>query len=74
MGFQAQTGARYLGGYVGYADMQAQYVDGKVAEWVRGIHRLTTIARSSSHYAFIRLQKSYQQEWQHLQRVVQDIS
>ena len=43
-------------------------------EWVEGITRLSRIAISLPQCAFIALQKSYQQEWQHLQRVVNDIS
>ena len=74
LGFQIQTGTRYLGGFVGVDEQQAEFVDSKVTEWATGIRRLGTIARSSPQCAFVALQKSYQQEWQHLQRVVDGIS
>ena len=74
LGFQIQTGARYLGGFVGDDAQQTEFVDTKVTEWATGIRRLGTIARSSPQCAFIALQKSFQQEWQHLQRVVDGIS
>ena len=74
LGFQVTTGARYLGGYVGDTTDQAKYIDAKVTEWTDGICRLSTIARSSPQCSFIALQKSYQQEWMHLQRVVDGIS
>ena len=74
MGFQVTTGARYLGKYVGDTTDQAKYVDAKVTEWTDGIYRLSTFARSSPQCTFIALQKSYQKEWMHLQRVVDGIS
>ena len=74
LGFEISTGARYLGGFLGDATAQGSYVDEKMTEWVTGIRRLSIIAISSPQCTFIALQKSYQQEWQHLQRVVHDIS
>ena len=74
LGFKISTGDRYLGGFLGDSTSQGAYIDKKVEGWVDGIARLSRIAISSPQCAFIALQKSYQQEWQHLQRVVNDIS
>ena len=49
-------------------------MDSKVTEWTASIRILSTIAHSSPQCAFICLQKSYQQEWQHLQHVVDGIA
>ena len=46
LGFQVKTGARYLGGYIGYHNKQTSYFQQEVKEWTLGVCRLSVIARS----------------------------
>eukprot|EP00978_Attheya_sp_CCMP212_P005533 scaffold12431_cov57-Attheya_sp.AAC.8 len=74
LGFKITTGSRYLGGFIGEAAPQEEWVRGKTDAWATAV---TTIAKVCQHYpqlAYAGLQKSLQQEWQFLQRVTDGIS
>jgi hypothetical protein len=73
LGFQVVTGSRYLGGFIGSRESELEWVREKVEEWTAGVKALAKVAPSCPQTAFCGLQKSYQHEWQHLQRVIEDV-
>ncbi len=71
--FRVTTGERYLGGYIGAREDQDEWVDGKTTDWTKAVRELAKVAVRYPQSAYAGLQKSLQQEWQFLQRVVPSI-
>eukprot|EP00978_Attheya_sp_CCMP212_P020015 scaffold56827_cov52-Attheya_sp.AAC.2 len=69
------TGNRYLGGFVGEAAPQEEeWVRGKTDAWATAVTTLAKVCKRYQQLAYAGLQKSFQQEWQFLQRVTDGIS
>jgi hypothetical protein len=73
LGFTVVTGYRYLGGLIGEAHEQQDWIRKKTVSWVAAIHELSLVAEKYPQVAYAGLQKSLQQEWQFLQHVMQDL-
>jgi hypothetical protein len=73
LGFTIVTGTRYLGGFVGSAEDQSDWVKSKTSDWVAAVHELSQVAARYPQSAYAGLQKSLQQEWQFLQRVTEGL-
>ncbi|WP_288993061.1 hypothetical protein, partial [uncultured Marinobacter sp.] len=71
--FTITTGNRYLGGFIGEKDTRDRWIQGKVALWSEGVTELASVADTYPQSAYAGLQKSLQQQWQFVQRVVDGI-
>jgi hypothetical protein len=71
--FRITTGERYLGGYIGAREDQDAWIEGKATSWTAAVKELAKVAVRFPQSAYAGLQKSLQQEWQFLQRVVPEI-
>ena len=71
LGWQVVTGARYLGGHVGMTEDRAEWLREKVSSWEMGVQELATVAGIYPQSAYAGLQKSLQNEWTYIQRVVE---
>ena len=71
--FTITTGNRYLGGYIGEKDSLVLWLREKVAYWTEAVKELASVAGPFPQSAYTGLQKSLQQEWQFVQRVVEGI-
>jgi hypothetical protein len=71
--FTITTGSRYLGGFIGEREALDIWIQEKVVKWADAVEVLATVAVDYPQSAYTALQKSLQQEWQFLQRVVKDI-
>jgi hypothetical protein len=65
--FGVTTGEQYLCGYIGAQEDQDEWVVRKTTSWTAAVSKLVKVA------VYAGLQKSLQQEWQFLQRVVPGI-
>ena len=74
MGIKVVTGSRYLGGYIGELETEAQWVKEKVEGWSDSVRTLSGVAHKHPQSAYAGLQKSLQQEWAFAQRVTPGIS
>lgn len=72
LGFTVKTGSRYLGGFLGERDLFDSWIAKKTAYWSRAIEALASVAPAYPQDAYTGLQKSLQQEWHFVQRVVRD--
>ena len=71
--FQVETGARYLGSFIGETTERDGWISSKVDTWVHSISKLAGAAHAYPQSAYSALQRSVQQEWQYLQRTTPDI-
>ena len=74
LGFNIVTGYRYLGGYIGDSDDEAEWIAEKVGDYVAAISELAKVAKRFPQAAYAGMVKSLQQEWQFLQRVTRGTS
>jgi hypothetical protein len=65
-------GQRFLGGFVGSAELRAKYVQEKTTRWVTIIKRLAEMGDLQPQAAFVAFQKSLSAEWTYLKRVLPD--
>ena len=72
--FSLRLGHRYVGGYVGSAAEEADWIDPQIQQWVEGVQRLSKVAKRFPQTAYAGLARSLQSEWQYLQRVTPDIA
>ena len=73
--FSIQTGARYLGGFIGSDNLRDEYVSSKVTDWVYGVEKLAMVAtKNQSHAAYTGFTKSFQHEWTYFQRTIGGIA
>ena len=63
------TGHRYLGGFIGDADAERDWLREKIRGWSELVKALAGVAHKQPQYAYAGLQKSLQQEWSFVQRV-----
>ena len=74
LNFEVQSGARYLGGFVGSTMLWDAHVEAKILDWVYAIERLALVAKHRrSQSAFLGLTKVLQHQWTYLQRVTPGI-
>jgi hypothetical protein len=71
--FTITTGNRYLGGYIGEKESLVLWLREKVAYWTEAVKELASVAGPFPQSAYAGLQKSLQQEWQFVQRVIKGI-
>ena len=57
------TGHRYLGGFVGCADSEKQFITKKVNDWIDAVSKLAKIANDFPQAAYSGMQRSLQQDW-----------
>ena len=72
-GFETETGFRCLGGCIGSDEERDRWIDDKILSWVAGAEIMGKAAQADPHSAFCGFQKSFQQEWQRVQRAVPGI-
>jgi hypothetical protein len=72
--FKVTSGCRYLGGFVGDSTLRDEWLEEKTSFWTAAIGELAATARLYPQSAYTGLQRSLQQEWQYVQRVVGNIS
>ncbi len=72
--FQYSTGSRYVGGFIGDAETQSEWLEPQIQKWVEGVKTLAKVARRYPQTAYAGLVQSLQGEWQYLQRVVPETS
>ena len=70
--FKHQTGARYLGSFLGSDEERQEWLRPQIQTWVEGIQKLATVAHRYPQTAYAGLVRSLQSEWMYLQRVVPD--
>jgi hypothetical protein len=71
--FKVSTGERYLGGFIGESSAQDEWLDRKIQHWSQAVTSLAAAAVKFPQSAYSGLQRSLQQEWQFVQRVVRNI-
>ncbi len=70
--FEYRDRTRYLGGFIGSDEARQEWLMPQIQRWVRGVTKLTTIAKRYPQSAYVGLTKLLQSEWMYLQRVVPD--
>ena len=73
MGLKVVTGSFYLDGFVGNREAEINWLDRKVYRWVELVQTLSVVAHKHPQSDYAGLQKSLQQEWTFVQRVIPDI-
>jgi hypothetical protein len=71
--FKVKTGERYLGGFIDEPAAQDEWLDRKIQYWSKAMAGLAVAAAKFPQSAYSGLQRSLQQEWQFVQRIVKDI-
>jgi len=66
------TGFKYLGGFVGTPEDRDQWIQTKVEFWTKSVNKISEVGRKDPQAAFIAISKSLQNEWNYIQRVVED--
>ena len=69
LGIRVVTGHRYLGGFIGDADAERDWLREKIQGWSESVKVLAGVAHKHPQSAYAVLQKSLQQEWDFVQRV-----
>ena len=69
-GVEILTGHRILGGFIGSESEKSNWIQKKVAFWVKSVNKISQIAKNDPHSAFVAVSKSLQNEWNFIQRVV----
>ena len=69
LGIRVVTGHQYLGGLLGDAAAEREWLEKKVQVWKESVHVLAGVAHKHPQSAYSGLQKSLQQEWDFVQRV-----
>ena len=67
--FRYAAGHRYVGGFIGSAEAQRQWLAPQIQKWAQGVESLARVATRFPQTAYAGLVKSLQSEWQYLQRV-----
>jgi hypothetical protein len=73
LGFNVQTGSRYLGGFVREDEDRDEWLESKIVTWVDIIKQLPTVAGPYPQSAYAGMQNYVQEEWTFVQRVVWDV-
>ena len=72
VGFQVATGRRYLGGFIGKRDELQSWLASKTEAWTEVVDALSKFAVRYPQAAYAAMQKCLQQQWQFVQRVIED--
>ena len=72
--FQYTSGARYIGSFIESKELQQDWLQPKINEWVENIKLFARAARKHPQTAYAGLTKSLQMEWTYLQRVVPNVA
>ena len=67
-------GTRHLGAAVGTHDFKRAYAKNKIANWVKAVMLLATVADTEPHAAYTAYTRSLQCQWSFIMRVMTDIS
>ena len=73
LGIRVVTGHRYLGGFIGNAAAEREWLKEKVQGWTELVSVLAGVAHKHPQSAYAGLQKSLQQEWDFVKRVTQGV-
>jgi len=73
LGFKVTTGHRYLGGFIGEKEALQEWIEELTKNWSQAVADLASVAKAYPQTTYAGLQKSLQQEWQFVQRVVENI-
>jgi hypothetical protein len=73
LGFKVTKGSRYLGGFIGEESALQEWILEKTKLWEDAVVDLASAAASHPQAAYSGLQKSLQQEWQFILRVIRNI-
>ena len=65
-----ETGKRYLGGTIGSALFQTEFVSNTIASWVKEVEGLTKVANTQPHAAYAALTHGLLGRWLYLIRVI----
>ena len=71
--FKYTDGFRYVGGFMGTAKAQEEWLLPQIDNWVAGIHKLAKVAKRFPQTAYAGMARSLQSEWQYVQRVAPDM-
>jgi hypothetical protein len=74
LNFKVTPGSRSLGGFLGDPTKRDEWLAEKTSFWASAIVELAVTARLYPQSAYTGLQRSLQQEWQYVQRVVGNMS
>ena len=66
---QYTRGTRYVGGYIGFNDMEAGWIEPQISKWVDEVKALSKVTLRFPHTVFMGLVWSLQAERQYLSRV-----
>ena len=69
-----KEGQRHLGAVIGTQEFKKEYVEKKVAEWVKEVRILSEIAMTEPHAAFAAYTHGLQHRWNYVMRTIPDIS
>ena len=69
LGIRVVAGHRYLGGFIGEAAAEQEWLKEKVQGWTESVSVLAGVTHKHLQSAYAGLQKSLQQEWAFVQRV-----
>jgi hypothetical protein len=72
-GFQVDTGARYLGAFIGDKEACDAWTEEKVDSWAEAVKELASAAKDFPQSTYAGMQKSLQMEWQFVGRVMKGI-
>ena len=64
------TGHCYLGGFIGDREAEERWLGEKSTGWAESVEILAGVSRKHPQSAYAGLQKSLQQEWAFVQRVI----
>ena len=70
MGILVVTGHCYLGVFIGDRKSEERWLGDKITGWAESVETLTGVSHNHLQSAYAGLQKSLQQEWAFMQRVI----
>jgi hypothetical protein len=70
--FQITTSSRYLSGFIAEEEALRSWMKEKTTLWTTAIPEIALASKNFPQSTYVGLQKSLQQEWQFVQRVVKD--
>jgi hypothetical protein len=73
LNFKVTTGSQYLGSFIGEDDALRSWLAEKTKSWEEAVADIAKVAPNFPQTAYSGLQKSFQQEWQFVQRVTKGI-
>ena len=71
--FQYSDGDRYLGGFIGTAEARTEWLAPQIAQWVKSVEKLATVAKRQPQAAYAGFTKSLQSQWLYSLRVLHNV-